>query len=503
MKLSREFISQNSKDPLINFYIKQRIMKKNLRFSALILIFSFLFSLHAQDKSRKIDELVSKYHEYGQFSGAVLVSEGGNVIYKKGIGYANAEWRIPNAPDVKYRLGSITKQFTSMLIMQLVEKGKINLDGKLSEYLPYYRKDVGDKVTIHQLLTHTSGIPDYTDLPDFMRDEIRNPLSAKELIEKFCSGDPEFEPGTQWKYDNSGYVILGAVIEEVTGNPYETVLKENIIDQLEMYSTGYDHSEEIIEKRASGYHKAGSEIVNSPYIDMSLPFAAGALYSTVEDMYKWDQALYTDKLVSSQSKDKIFTPYMNNYGYGWGIREQEFGGVKKKVISHSGGIFGFNTIILRYVVDKNLIVLFCNVLPGELNGLSKGIANILYDQPFEMPKKSLAEFLMKGIVENGIEEAVKDFNITKENKAEYVIREDEMNMLGYQLLHQGKIKEAIEVFRLNTEAFPESYNVWDSYAEAFMVSGDKENAVKYYKKSLEINPESTSGKEALKNLEGK
>jgi CubicO group peptidase (beta-lactamase class C family) len=390
-----------------------------------------------------------------------------------------------------------------MLIMQLAEKGSINLEGKLSDYLPYYRKDIGDKVTIHHLLTHTSGIPSYTDLPKFMKDEVRNPYEVKDLVVKFCSDDLEFEPGTDWKYDNSGYVILGAVIEEVTGKPYETVLKENILIPLGMNSTGYDHSEDIIDKRASGYHKAGLRIINAPYMDMSLPYAAGSLYSTVEDLYIWDQALYTNKLVSNESKEKMFTPYKNNYGYGWGIHEHEFGGEKKKVISHSGGIFGFNTLIVRYTDDKNLIVLLCNVLPGELNGLSRGIANILYNQPYEMPKKSLAEILMKTTIEKGIEDAVKDFNILKGNKTEYIVREEEMNILGYQFLQTGKTIEALEVFRLNTEVFPESFNVWDSYAEAFMTSGDKENAIKYYKKSLEINPESTSGVEALKKLEGK
>lgn len=478
-------------------------MRNHIKFLALFLISVVITSVNPQDKFQKIDGLINKYHEYGQFSGAVLVAENGNVIYKNGMGFANVEWEIANAPDAKYRLGSITKQFTSMLIMQLVEEGKINLEGKLSDYLPYYRKDVGEKVTIHQLLNHTSGIPSYTDLPTFMKDEVRNPYRVKEVIEKFCSGDLEFEPGSKWKYDNSGYFILGAVIEEVTGKPYEAVLKENILDPLGMNSTGYDHSEEIIKKRASGYHKAGPRIINAPYMDMSLPYAAGSLYSTAEDLYLWDQALYTDKLVSNESKEKIFRPYMNNYGYGWGIREQEFGGEKKKVISHSGGIFGFNTLILRYTDDKNLIVLLCNVLPGELNGLSKGIANILYNQPYDMPKRSLAEILMKTIIEKGIEEAVEDFNIKKENKAEYVIREDEMNMLGYQFLQTGKTKEALEVFRLNTEAFPESYNVWDSYAEAFMKSGDKENAIKYYKKSLEINPDNASGIKALKELESK
>jgi len=478
-------------------------MRNYFKFLALFLLLALIINVNAQDKSQKIDELVNKYYEYGQFSGTVLVSEGGNVIYKKGVGYANAEWNIPNEPDTKFRLGSITKQFTSMLIMQLVEKGKINLEGKLSDYLPYYRKDIGDKVTIHHLLSHTSGIPSYTDLPKFMKDEVRNPYKVKDLVVKFCSDDLEFEPGTDWKYDNSGYVILGAVIEEETGKPYEAVLKENILIPLGMNSTGYDHSEEIINKRASGYHKAGIRIINAPYMDMSLPYAAGSLYSTVEDLYIWDQALYSDKLVSNESKEKMFTPYKNNYGYGWGIREHEFGGEKKKVISHSGGIFGFTTLILRFTDDKNLIVLLCNVLPGELNGLSKGIANILYDQPYDMPKKSLAEILMKIIIEKGIEPAVDDFNSKKEIKAEYNISEDEMNMLGYQFLQMGKTKEAIEVFKLNTEVFPESFNAWDSYAEAYMISGDKENAIKYYKKSIELNPQNTSGIETLKKLEGK
>ena len=478
-------------------------MRNYFKILALFLISALIISVNAQDKSQKIDELVNKYHEYGQFSGSVLVSEGGNVIYKKGIGYANAEWNIPNEPDTKFRLGSITKQFTSMLIMQLVEKGKINLEGKLSDYLPYYRKDIGDKVTIHHLLTHTSGIPSYTELPGFTKDEVRNPYTVKQVIEKFCSGDLEFEPGTEWKYDNSGYFILGAVIEEVTGKPYEAVLEENILNPLGMNSTGYDHSEKIIEKRASGYHKAGLEIINAPYMDMSLPYAAGSLYSTVEDLYIWDRALYTDKLVSSESKGKMFTPCMNNYGYGWSIREKEFGGENKKVISHSGGIFGFTTLILRYTDDKNLIVLLCNVLPGAIDQLSKGIANILYDQPYDMPKKSLAEILMKTTIEKGIETAVEDFNIKKENKSEYIIVEDEMNILGYQFLQRGKTKEAIEVFILNTESFPQSFNTWDSFAEAYMISGDKENAIKYYKKSLELNPQSTSAIEALKKLEGK
>lgn len=469
---------------------------------SLLLLF-LIINVQAQYKSQKIEELVNKYHEYNQFTGSVLVAENGNVIYKKGIGLANIEWNISNEPDTKFRLGSITKQFTSMIIMQLVEKGKIKLDDKLSEYVQYYRKDQGDKITIHHLLTHTSGIPNYTNDPKFMKETSRDPYGVKEFIEKFCSGDIEFEPGTKWNYSNSGYFILGAVIEQVTSKPYETVLKENIIEPLGMNSTGYDHNQEIIYKRASGYQKTFSTIENAPYLDMSLPYSAGSMYSTVEDLYKWDQALYTDKLLSNDYKDIMFKPFLENYAYGWGVMDLQIGDSKKKVISHSGGINGFNTIIVRFVEDRHLIVLLSNVLPPNLGSLYKSIASILYNQSYEMPKKSLAELLAKDIESKGIENSIKEFNTLKENRKEYQVNENEMNQLGYMLLGSNNIKEAIEVFKLNTEIFPESFNVWDSFAEAFMISGDKENAIKYYKKSLELNPDSQNGKDALKKLEGK
>jgi CubicO group peptidase (beta-lactamase class C family) len=467
------------------------------------LLTGLLISVQAQDKSKNIDELVNKYHEYNQFTGSVLVAENGNVIYEKGIGLANFEWNIPNEPDTKFRLGSITKQFTSMLIMQLVEKGKIKLESNLSDYIPYYRKDQGDKITIHHLLTHTSGIPNYTNDPKFLQETSRDPYGVKEFIEKFCCGDLEFEPGTKWNYSNSGYFILGAIIEQVTGKTYETVLKENILEPIGMNSTGYDHNQEIISKRASGYNNIFGKIENAPYLDMSLPYSAGSLYSTVEDLYKWDQSLYTDKLLSNENKEIMFKPFFENYAYGWGVLEIQIGDIKKKIISHSGGINGFNTIIVRFVEDRNLIVLLCNVLPPNLGSLQKGISNILYNQPYEMPKRSLAEILAKDIESNGIEHAIKEFNALKENKKVYQVNENELNQLGYLLLGSNKIKEAIEVFKLNTEIFPESYNVWDSIGEAYMMSGDKENAIKYYKKSLKLNPDSQSGKDALKKLEAK
>src|SRR5207249_2071694 len=207
------------------------------------------------DNAAKIDKLMSQYADCCSFTGTVLVSDHDKVIFKKGYGLANREWNIPNTPEVKFRLGSITKQFTSMLIMQQVAKGSIKLDGHLSDYLPYYRQDTGSKVTIRQLLSHTSGIPSYTDDPKFFPDVSRNYYAVDNFVKKFCSGDLQFAPGTKFHYDNSGFSLLGAILEHVTGKTYEALLKENILVPLGMKDSGYDHYSDILPKRASGYEQ--------------------------------------------------------------------------------------------------------------------------------------------------------------------------------------------------------------------------------------------------------
>jgi len=461
----------------------------------------------AQTKAAKINEVMTAANKYRLFNGSVLVAENGKVIYKKGLGLANMEWNIPNTPETRFRLGSITKQFTATLILQLVEQGKIKLDGKITDYLPDYRKDTGAKVTVHQLLNHTSGIPSYTSLPDFGNDVSRNPYQVDDFVKKYASKDLQFEPGSKFSYNNSGYFLLGAIIEKVTGQTYEQVLKEKILDPLGMKNTGYDHHGTILEKRASGYEKTGEGYVNAPYLDMSLPYSAGSLYSTVEDLYLWDQALYTNRVLSALSKDLMYKPHLDEYAYGWVIANTKLGTGTEAVpsIRHGGGINGFNTMIARYPAQKNLVVLLDNTSQGGgVDRLTREITNILYNQPYSLPKMPLAEAMLKLTEQNGVGAAIALYRALKTTHANvYDFSEPELNRLGYQLLQAKKTKEAIEIFKLNVEAYPQGFNTYDSLGEAYMVNGNTGLAIQNYKKSLELNPQNTGAIAMLKRLENK
>lgn len=464
-------------------------------------------NIHPQSIDKKIDDLMNKYHEYYAFNGSILVADKGEIIYKKGFGFANAEWDILNAPDTKFRLGSITKQFTSMLIMQLVEKGKIKIEDKISDYLSYFRKDIGEKVTIHHLLTHTSGIPSYTSRPGFFENDSRDPYKPQEFIEKFCSGDLEFEPGTQFRYNNSGYFILGAIIEEITKMSYEEALSKNIFEPLGMKNTGYDHWETILSRRATGYSREFKELTNSPYLDMSLPYAAGSLYSTVEDLYLWDRAIASNKILSEKYSAMIFTPHVEalgaNYAYGWSVGKMHIEGIKDSLYfnQHGGGINGFNTLITRLPENGQLIVLLNNCEGFPAANINEQIIKIMNGVEYDMPKLGIGFKLYDVIYEEGIQEAVDTYRRIKTEEPEsFFFAERELNDLGYYLMKYDKIDEAIEIFKLNIEYYPASSNVYDSMGEAYMKNGDSGLAIENYKKSLDLNPANENAREMLKKL---
>jgi CubicO group peptidase (beta-lactamase class C family) len=484
-------------------------MKKMLLRVLLVILLGQISLAYAGDTSgnaAKIDKLIQQYADCCSFTGTVLVSDHDKIIFKNGYGLANREWNIPNTPDVKFRLGSITKQFTSMLIMQQVAKGSIKLDAHLSDYLPYYRQDTGSKVTISQLLSHTSGIPSYTDDPKFFPDNSRNYYAVDDFVKKFCSGDLQFAPGTKFHYDNSGFFILGAILEHVTGKTYEALLQENILVPLGMKDSGYDHYANILSKRASGYQQELAGVVNAPYLDMALPYAAGSLYSTVEDLYKWDQALYTDKLIPNDLKQKLFTPNLENYGYGWDIRTIPANepGAGQTLISHGGGINGFNTLEERLVGDHDLIVIFNNTPGANLGEMSVGIRAILYGQQPATPKRSLVRDLGETLINHGVEAAITQYRELKSAKPDtYNFDEGALNQLGYMLLEKDRKSDAIAIFKLNVEEYPKSGNACDSLAEAYAKDGQKQQAIVYYRKSFELDPKNQNAADKKKELEQK
>ncbi len=387
-----------------------------------------LTALYSNDIAARVDEYVDSYVTQDRFSGSILIAKDGEVLLSKGYGYANREHGIPNSPEMKFRLGSVTKQFTTMVIMQLHENGELSIQDPITEFLPDYPQD--DEITIHHLMSHTAGIPNFTSFPDY-RETMMNPATLEEIIERFKDKPLEFEPGSKQSYSNSGYILLGYIIEKVTGKPYADVVRERIFDIAGMDNSGYDDSRQIIKNRASGYEVNGSEVRNASHIDMSIPHAAGALYSTVEDLYKWDRVLYTDKLLGNELLEKMFTPVRDNYAYGW-IAGEMF---DRRVLSHGGGINGFQTNIVRFIEDDICIIVLSNIIPAPVSEITRDLAAIVLGEPYELPKERLATELPGEILERyvGQYELAPDFILT-------VTRE------GDQLFTQATGQQRVEIY---------------------------------------------------------
>ncbi len=331
-----------------------------------------------------IDQVLQSHAAAEDFSGSALVARDGRILYQHAFGYANLEWKIPNDLQTKFEIGSITKQFTALLVLQFVNEGKISLDRRLSDYLPYYRKDTGNRVTVRQLLSHTSGIPNFISAPGFLDGPVsRTAYSAKDFAQKYCSGDLEFEPGTRFRCSNSGYFLLGAVLEQVSGSSYERLLKDRIFTPVGMNDSGYAHSETIIPHRASGYERSSNGLQNARFYDMSIPFAAGAMYSTVGDLFLWDQALYGDRLLPANLRELLFKPNLENYGFGWAILIPQPGSPNagETVPMHDGAIFGFQSVIERLPKQRELIVLLDNTDSPKLLEIALEIRRVLSEGP--------------------------------------------------------------------------------------------------------------------------
>jgi len=360
-------------------------MKKHkpriINLSALALLsLCFSAAVSAQDIAAKVDEYMNAGLKLGRFSSAVLIARDDKVLVSNGYGAANYDEDSPIMPFTKFRIASVTKQFTAMAILILQERGKLKVADPICKYVAECPA-AWEPITIHHLLTHTAGVPNFTGFPDFNQWK-KLPTTVSALLARFRDKALDFKPGDEYHYSNSNYALLGAIIERVSGKPYQAFLQENIFDPLKMTSTGYDDTSMILKHRARGYTRQGDKLTNAEYLDMSSVYAAGGLYSTVEDLYLWTQALATGKLVSDKTLAAMFTPFKHDYAYGLMVK-QEFG---RKCIHHTGLLEGFTSFVGRYPNEKVTIIVLNNTNGSSVPAgqIAHDLAAIVFGEKYEL-----------------------------------------------------------------------------------------------------------------------
>jgi CubicO group peptidase (beta-lactamase class C family) len=384
-------------------------INKTLKNNNLIPFFFFCFQFaFAQQKgpalNTEFDKLLSAQFKPGETGATALVAKNGQIIYQKAFGMANLELNIPMKIDNVFRIGSITKQFTSVAILQLMEQGKLGLQDEITKFIPDYPTH-GHKITIEHLLTHTSGIQSYTNMKDF---EQRMTLDQKplEVIDHFKNQPMEFAPGTKWQYNNSGYFLLGYIIEKVSGKTYPEYVEQQFFKPLGMSQSLYGSDTKIVKNRAGAYDKDDSlGFVNAPNMSMSLPYAAGSIQSTVGDLYKWHQALHSYKLVKKENLEMAFKPCKLSdgstqpYGYGFGFQNVQ----GSPTIEHGGGINGFLTHSLHLPKEDVFVAVFSNCNCQSPSEVASKLAALAIGKPYayqEMKVENLVLADYTGVYEN-------------------------------------------------------------------------------------------------------
>jgi CubicO group peptidase (beta-lactamase class C family) len=327
-------------------------------------------------RSEQMGTYLVNLTDEGGFMGSVLVAQNGDILLNEGYGQANVGAEIPNLPETQFRIGSLTKQFTAAAILKLQEQGLLNVQDPVAKFLPDYPR--GNEITIHHLLTHTGGIPNYErrrDLPEV----VQSPIPLDELIASFSGQPLEFPPGQQYRYSSSGYVVLTKIIEIASGQPYADYLENQILIPVNMAYSGYNFLSPDLQNPAEGYHLTPGGARPAILTDSSWPTGAGALYSTVGDLYRWDRALYEDEILSTASRQAFFTPWMDtgqgtDYGYGWDIGTT----AGKSSIAHGGGIFGFASFMARFPEDDAVIIVLSNGIQMPPRLIAEGLAQILF-----------------------------------------------------------------------------------------------------------------------------
>jgi CubicO group peptidase (beta-lactamase class C family) len=338
----------------------------------------------AQQTTRKLDSMVNLYAQLKGFNGSVLVAQKGAILLEKGYGYKDVALKTKADVNSLYQYGSVTKEFTSALIMYLQEKGKLNIQDKLSKYFP--ELPFADSVTIYHLLTHTSGIYNYTNNGEFMKTEAVKPATKEKIFAIIKDKPLEFTPGSKYNYSNSGYSILGYIIEKAGGKPYETLMREVILQPLDMKTAGFDFANNDSPDKTTGYFFIKDDkFEKAGIVDSSVAFSAGSLYGSVKDLYAWHQALQRGEVLSAASWQQVYTPLHNKYAFGWQI-DSMFG---KPVAQHGGGIFGYTSMFKRFPKDDVVVIVLSNNSSPKSQELADRLSEIVFQQQVEWPSKKV------------------------------------------------------------------------------------------------------------------
>lgn len=348
-------------------------------FAIFIWVCNPLASQINQDIGTQADNYLKQLHSLNRFRGNVLIAKEGKIIYHGSFGLANMEDSVPNALQTRFPIASLTKAFTATAVMMLQERGLLSVNDPISKYLDF-TTPIWKGVTIHHLLTHTSGIPDYSEDSLWMEKRSSN-ISFHQTLSLFQGKPLSFAPGTKYSYSNSGYTLLSYIIEEVSGMSYDQFIVKNIFEPLRMRNTFIDDNKMIIARKARGYVRDGLELQNAPYLNMELVKPAGGLVSTTEDILVWDQSFYTDKLLKSKSRKRMFTPFLENYGYGW-LMDSLNGAMR---ISGNGAALGYRINIDRYPEQNTTVIIFCNSYDVFINAAIRDLGAIALGKPYKMP----------------------------------------------------------------------------------------------------------------------
>ncbi|WP_170860508.1 serine hydrolase [Duganella sp. CF458] len=461
------------------------------------------------DRAAELDRIATRYHALGQLDGSVLVADHGKVVYHRAFGLANREWQIPHTTDTAFRVASLTKQFTATLVMQLAEQGKLRLDDPIGKYVPELGPGIGNRVTLHHLLNHTSGIVDYANFPGFWANRLGEKVPKADFL-AIMNRPLEFEPGSQGHYSSSNYTLLGWVIEQQTGKTYGEALDSMILRPLGMQRTAYDAPDRIVPRKASGYVRSLGAYRPADPLWIPNIGAGGGVASTTGDFFKLDRALAGTALLKPESKRRMFTAYVKDdvwgdlgYGYGWLIGSRTIAGKPRLVHEHGGNGNGFRTLVTRYPEDGKLVVILLNEGNGnkgpEIYSMRRDFTDVLYGQPVAQPKPTLHDLLAAEIRRAGEESALAHFNtlLAQSGKPE---TGDGLNRLAYQYAEAGRASTGIAILRRASALFPQDGNLHDSMGELYLQLGNKERARTAYSRALELAPDNGNAKEMLNKI---